>query len=85
MKAYKGSPFAIVKEEWWSDPAICDHALCERFHKKNGCPEVLLSEWLILEIATGERMGYGDAYELRRDAVAALELHLSYLAKMEVQ
>lgn len=82
MKAYKGSPFAIVKQEWWSDPSICDHPLCEKFHKKNGCPEVLLSEWLILEIATGKRMGFGDAYQFRREAVATLEAHLIWMEKV---
>ena len=82
MKAYKGSPFAIIKDEWWMEGAACEHALCEKFHSKNGCPEVRRVEWLILEIATGKRMGWGDAYQLRRDAVSALEAHLIWMEKV---
>lgn len=83
MKAYKGSPFAIIKEEWWIDGSACEHALCEKFHSKNGCPEVRRVEWIIIDIARCSRMGYGESYELRRDAVAALELHLAYLENIK--
>lgn len=82
MKAYKGSPFAIVKDEWWMEGAACEHGLCERLHSKNGCPEVRRFEYKIIEIATGNRMGMGDAFQLRRDAVAHLEAHLIWMEKM---
>jgi hypothetical protein len=81
MKAYKGSKWAIVKEEWWIDGAACEHALCEKFHSKNGCPEVRRVEWLILNIETNNRLGMGEAYALRRDAVKELEWHLAKEAK----
>ena len=77
MTPYKGTPFAIVKEEWWMDPDACEHPLCERLHTKNGCPEVRRVEWLVMEIATGQRIGNGEAYELRRDAVKALDRYLA--------
>lgn len=76
MKPYKGSPYAIVKDEWWMDPDACDHPLCERLHSKNGCPAVRRVEWLIIEICSGDRFDLGDAYALRRDAVRVLEEHL---------
>ena len=84
MKSYKGSKWAIVKEEFWMEGAACEHALCERFHTKNGCPEVRRVEWLIMDIETNERMGDGTAYELRRDAVYALELHFTWLEKTKL-
>lgn len=76
MKAYKGSQFAIVKNEFIQDNLECDHALCERFHK-NGCPPYKVVEWLIIDLRTNDRMGIGEAYDLRRDAVSALEYHLA--------
>lgn len=84
MKAYKGSKYAIVKDEYWADPSCCDHALCWKFHTK-GCPEVRRVEWLILNIETGDRAFNGEAYELRRDAVSHLDYQLAQQAKEMAQ
>jgi hypothetical protein len=88
MKAYKGSKWAIVKEEWWIEGAACEHGLCERLHTdrrtgKRTCPDVRRVEWLIMDIETNERSNIdsGSAYALRRDAVYALELHFTWLEK----
>jgi hypothetical protein len=80
MKAYKGSKYAIVKDEYWADPSCCDHELCWKFHTK-GCPEVRRVEWLIISIETGERAFLGESYELRRDAVSHLDFQLAQQAK----
>jgi len=78
MKSYKGSEFAIVKDEFMQDNLECEHALCERFHK-NGCPEIRVVQWLIINLKTNDRFGRGEAYELRRDAVAVLDDYLANL------
>ena len=76
MKPYKGSQFSIVKDEFIQDNMECEHALCERFHR-NGCPPIRVIQWLIIDLKTNDRFGCGEAYELRRDAVAVLDNYLA--------
>ena len=76
MKSYKGSQFAIVKDEFMQDNLDCEHPLCERFHQK-GCPPIRVVQWLVIDLKTNDRVGRGEAYELRRDAVEVLNNHLS--------
>jgi hypothetical protein len=76
MKSYKGSQFAIVKDEFIQDNMECEHALCERFHQK-GCPPIRVVQWLIIDLKTNDRFGRGEVYELRRDAVEVLDNYLA--------
>lgn len=75
MKSFKKSDFAIVKDDFMQDNVECDHGLCYKFHTK-GCPPIRVIQWLIIDLKTNDRFGRGEAYELRRDAVAVLNDYL---------
>lgn len=67
--------FKIEKQEWiWHEE--CEHPLCERFHKA-GCPTPKRVEYVIVEMATGEKAGWSYAYRLHREAKAELEKFLA--------
>lgn len=84
MKPYRDTPFAIINNTHWMPAAACEHPRCHIIHEKNGCVEVERVEWVIVDIATGERMGDGEAFPSRRAAVVKLEEHREWLQRMGV-
>lgn len=68
----KKNKYIVVKEFYGVDE--CTHSLCHKFHT-NGCPEIIRSEWIIIDTETGERgnLEYSNSYDLKRDAINAIK------------
>lgn len=51
---------------------ICEHPMCEQFHKNTGCPTPVRTGWYIIDRTTGHRAQHADdEYPTRRAAIAA--------------
>lgn len=85
--------YKVIKQMWTPDGMECEHALCDPlhkpYHKRHGLgwycdkPMAERTEWIIVDTATGEPLLINGElrYDLRRDAVKALNEHISRSAQ----
>jgi len=89
-KVNQQTRYIIQKQEQDMEEMGCQHSACEVFHKKwrdhyGNCKKPIAprTEYVIVDMMTDERLGVGEIFATKRDAIAELTRFLNRLTEIE--